>query len=166
MRYSFLVITLSLFISTQADAQNIFDDMTKNKDIIAGLGASCSEFTTGEISAMLSHQMYVGPCVPGYGYMGPRISTEFSFAKGGGFIAPKISYEANFIILGGRLGIADYTNFRTHEICFVPEAGFTYFGFIDLYFGYNIPLTTARLSKMQSAKFTVTLNWDATKRLF
>ncbi|MDP4236676.1 MAG: hypothetical protein Q8919_09540, partial [Bacteroidota bacterium] len=86
MRYSFIFIAILLLSPSSLFCQNIFGDSSRPKHVIVGLGSSFSEWATGEVSAMLSEGTWVGPCVPNYGYCGPRASVEFSTSPQGSLL--------------------------------------------------------------------------------
>ena len=87
-----------------------------------------------------------------------KLSSEFYIAAGDPYFGPKLSYEATFYFAGVRLNLIDYTSFKASDFRFTPEIGISLSKVLDIYYGYNIPLGTERISNVVNNRVTVTIN--------
>ena len=52
----------------------------------------------------------------------------------------RIGYEWITFLIGGRVSLINYTNFKQNQLCLLPEAGITLRGMLFLLYGYSIGL--------------------------
>jgi hypothetical protein len=157
-----LLIAVPASVFCQIEDHPTNPDGTKNSwlnggQIIFSGSLSYQKQLMGEIGLMDMNASGGGPCNPPIA-VGPKFSSEFNFISRQFFIGPKISYEADFILFGARLNIIDYTDFKQNDFRFTPEIGLTIIGFIDLFYGYNIPLSSTRLDYIGTNRITLTIN--------
>ncbi len=95
--------------------------------------------------------------------IGPKISSEFNFKFNHFIIGPKISYEADiwlgYLLMGTRLNVIDYTDFKQNDFRFTPEIGLSFLSFVDLFYGYNIPLSSTRADFAGTNRITLTISF-------
>lgn len=91
------------------------------------------------------------------GIMGLKIGSEFllntNFCMG-----PKIGAEIDIALLSTRLSLINYTNFKAYEPKITPEIGFSILGYVNITYGYNIPLTPKRIKHIPTHRLSITVN--------
>ncbi len=68
------------------------------------------------------------------------LSSEFNYSNSNLLIAPKLTYSKSYLILNFSGSIIYYNYNHSNGLFFRPNFGFTYCGWLDLVYGYNIPL--------------------------
>ena len=122
-----------------------------------GINFPIQKQAMGEIGIMYYKDLGEGPCNPGI-VLGPKVSSEFNFRFNQFVIGPKISYEADLWFLGIRFNVIDYTNFKKNDFRFTPEIGLTFLGDLDLFYGYNILLSSTKFDFIGTNRVTLTIN--------
>lgn len=75
-----------------------------------------------------------------YGTSGPAIACEINLDFNKKIIGPKISYEIHYLrFLAAKANLIYYTDFNKSSLCFTPELGLSFFGFLVLSTRYSIP---------------------------
>ncbi|MDO7847719.1 hypothetical protein Q5H92_15220 [Hymenobacter sp. M29] len=96
----------------------------------------------------------------GYSQHGPSVGLEMGAGPRHYVLAPKLSYEATAAFCGARLDVAYYTvNFRTSGLRLTPQAGLSLWGFLNLFYGYSIPLTGSELPELGQHRIGFHLNF-------
>lgn len=91
---------------------------------------------------------------------GPRIGMELKLNSTHFVYAPKIGYElAGFPIILRGSAITYIDNGQT-DLRLVPEAGLSFFGLINLTYGYNFQTLSFRTSEISNHRFGLTINLD------
>jgi len=88
----------------------------------------------------------------------PKLGSEFTFDNNNLILGPKISIENVFWLLGTRLNVIDYTDFKQQDWRFTPEIGISFGGLLSIYYGYNIPLSNKRINSVSENRITLTVN--------
>ena len=107
--------------------------------------------------------------INGGAFYGPSISTEFllkSQSDNHNIIGPKIGFDCSNAALipwatipwGGRIDIIDYTDGKQTSIKILPQVGLSLLSIINIYYGYNIPLTNRSLVNNNGSVFTLMLS--------
>ena len=68
------------------------------------------------------------------------ISSEFNYSNDKLLIAPKITYSKIYLLINFSGSLINYNYNHQNGLFFRPNIGITYFGALDLVYGYNIPL--------------------------
>jgi hypothetical protein len=75
-----------------------------------------------------------------YGTSGPSIACEINLDFDKKTFGPKIAYETHFLrFLAAKANLIYYTDFEESSLCFTPELGLSFFGFVVLSSRYCIP---------------------------
>jgi hypothetical protein len=101
-----------------------------------------------------------GTYIPGL-ILSPTLGVEFNHSLKGeerSIIAPKFSFEAHYVLFGARLNVIDYQTQGQHDWRFRPEAGLSLLGIVNVFYGYNIPLSENRFAEVQPHKISLALN--------
>jgi hypothetical protein len=94
------------------------------------------------------------------------IGSEFGMKNNNLVIAPKITYSYNYILLNGSFSIINYNIGNQSSLYLKPQIGFTFCGYIDMVYGYNIPLSN-RKHEFQGSTLTLRCNiFKTSKYLF
>ena len=67
-------------------------------------------------------------------------SSEFGMKNSEFLYAPKITYSGNLLFLDGSISAINYNYSRNHSLYLRPQIGVTLLGYVDLVYGYNIPI--------------------------
>jgi hypothetical protein len=101
-----------------------------------------------------------GAFIPGL-ILSPTLGVEFNHNLKGEerpIIAPKFSLEAHYYLVGARLNVIDYQAKGQHDWRLRPEAGFSLVGIVNVFYGYNIPLSKNRFNEVQAHKISLCIN--------
>jgi hypothetical protein len=75
-----------------------------------------------------------------YGTSGPSIACEINLDFDQSIIGPKIGYEIHYMrFFAAKANLIYYTDFSKSALCFTPELGLSFFGFLTLSSRYCIP---------------------------
>lgn len=87
----------------------------------------------------------------GYGivYGNYHLTTEHSINADKYILGTKVGYKLSILFFDLTGQAIFYTDFKESNIAFRPEIGISYFGFIDLNYGYNYMPTSENLKQMQ-----------------
>lgn len=80
------------------------------------------------------------------------------FRMGHSLLNPKMGIELGWWLIGGRVNLIDYIEKNDHDIRFRPEAGFSLFGILSFYYGFNINLNSFQVSNLPRNIFSMTIN--------
>lgn len=156
-KFIILFLTLLPIAGFSQDSAKISSsDDGNSKNFVFSGGISFQKELMGEVGVMYSN-MEIGPCAPEI-VAGPKISSEFNFRSSQFIIGPKISYEFDIVALGTRVSLIDYTNFKKSDMCFTPEIGLSVAGMLDVFYGYNIALSSSRTDIPGTHRITLTIN--------
>ena len=84
------------------------------------------------------------------GTSGPSIACEFDLDFDKRIIGPKIAYEYHVYFVSAKPNLIYYTNFSKSSLCFSPELGITFLGFIVLSGRLNLPFYNRELVSEES----------------
>lgn len=94
---------------------------------------------------------------------GPKVSSEFNFNFKQFFLGPKVSYEFDYYVIGARINLIDYTDFKQSDFRFTPEIGLTFVSYLNLFYGYNVPLSSGETRFAGTNRITLTININANR---
>lgn len=89
---------------------------------------------------------------------GPTLGVQLSKFDNAQRIIPRLSYEYYSNFWGGRLCLTDYFNRNIHSIYISPEAGFSGGGFLNLFFGVNLPVSENKIAEVRTFRFSATVD--------
>ena len=92
-------------------------------------------------------------------------SSEFGMKNNSFLYVPKITYSYNYILLNGSISLLNYNYSDNHSVYIKPQIGGTFFGLIDLVYGYNIPLSN-RNQEFQGSTLTLRIKLMETVKTF
>jgi hypothetical protein len=122
-----------------------------------GFGTQSTAFIEAGVQL---HQIYVHPLA--LASAGPYFTVDALIKKNNPIddfiIGPKIGYE----VTGGLFGLAAdftyYTDFSRESVMFTPKAGLTILGFADLFYGYNLSLSSDTFKSISKNRFSLVFN--------
>jgi hypothetical protein len=85
---------------------------------------------------IISAKEAIGPL----GFHDAFINVGYGFSKDNSVMTTKVGYELMTVLPGFRLSLINYTDFKKHQTCVLPEVGLTYASLIYIMYGYNINL--------------------------
>jgi hypothetical protein len=96
---------------------------------------------------------------------GPYCTVDIFIDKSNFLIGPKIGYEFTAGIFGASLDVTyfidqNYGAENKDRTAWVttPKVGISILGFADLFYGYEIPLSTERISSISRSRFSLVFN--------
>jgi hypothetical protein len=159
-----LIITLVLLIACAAQAQVVQSDTAAHRPFqrywtkprfAPKVGFGIQETGFGELGVQL-HQIYVHPLT--LASAGPYATVDAVFQKDDIIIGPKLGYEFTAGLLGVAADFTYYTDFERESVMFTPKAGLTVLGFVNLFYGRNIPLSQDTFSAISKNRFSLIFN--------
>ena len=101
---------------------------------------------TLELGLASGHRGYEG-----YGivYGNYHLITEHNLGANKYIIGTKIGYKLSILFFDLTSQVIYYTDFKESNIAFRPEIGISYFGFIDINYGYNYMPSSENLKQMR-----------------
>ena len=152
-----LLIGYSTFSFSQSD---FFKD--RNPDLEIGINTDF-KLNTLELGVNL-YKVFGGSC------HGPLVSNslifgaEFGMKNNDILYAPKITFSENLLFLDASISAINYNYLNSHNLYIRPQLGATYFGYIDLVYGYNIPIID-RNREFQGSMLTLRCKLDFFKEI-
>ena len=96
-----------------------------------------------------------GAALAQYGY---SLACEVGRAEGDWIVGPKLSYTISAILVNTGVNVIYYNVGDKSQPYFRPQVGFTFFGYVDAVYGYNLPISSRppdnRLSPISSHVFS------------
>jgi hypothetical protein len=96
---------------------------------------------------------------------GPYATIDIMIHEENLLIGPKVGYEFTAGVFGTALDVTyfydkDYNSEGQDRRAFVatPKAGLTLLGFLDVFYGYQIPLSEERITSISRHRFSITFN--------
>lgn len=146
----------SLYAQT-VDTVNIrpFERYWTKPRFVPKVGFGVQETGFGELGFQF-HQIYVHPL--SLASAGPYFTVDGVFQSNEIIIGPKIGYEVTAGLLGLAADVTCYTDFDRQSWMATPKAGFTLFGYVNLFYGYNIYLSEERFGAISRNRFSLVFN--------
>ncbi len=98
---------------------------------------------------------------------GPYATVDIMVDERNLLIGPKLGYEFTAGVFGAAADVTyfydkDYNSEGMDRRAFVatPKAGLTLLGFLDLFYGYQIPLSEDRITSLSRHRFSITFNFN------
>jgi hypothetical protein len=151
---------------TKTDADTLrtkFLEMYWTKErFVPKIGASVQERALLELGVQW-HNIYKHPL--SLASKGPYASVDLLIDKKNFLIGPKLGYEFTAGVFGAAFDVTyyydkDYDAEGNNRRAFVgtPKGGLTLLGFMNVFYGYQIPLSEQRITTLSRHRFSITLN--------
>jgi hypothetical protein len=127
---------------------------TKSR-LVPKVGFGVQETGFGELGVQL-HQIYVHPL--SLASRGPYFTMDGVFQTDEIILGPKFGYEFTAGLLGLAADVTYYSDFDNHEWMTTPKAGLSLFGYVNLFYGYNISLSDYNFKAISKNRFSLTFN--------
>lgn len=153
-----IVLSQSGFAQDHVDTVNIrpFEQYWTKPRIVPKVGFGVQETGFGELGVQL-HQIYVHPL--SLASAGPYFTVDAMFQTDETILGPKFGYEVAAGLLAIAADVAYYTDFSgKHLWTGTPKAGISLFGYVSLFYGYNIFLSDDRFSAISNNRFSLIFN--------
>jgi hypothetical protein len=159
----FSIIFLAAFAWTNVFAQQVdtinvrpFEQYWTKPRLAPKIGFGVQETGFGELGVQF-HQIYVHPL--SLASAGPYLTVDAVFQIDETILGPKVGYEITAGLLGFAADVTYFTDFSgKHLWAATPKAGFTLFGYADLFYGYNLYLSDQRFSAISNNRFSLIFN--------
>src|SRR5687767_8047902 len=96
---------------------------------------------------------------------GPYCTVDIFINKSNLLLGPKIGYEFTAGVIGGAIDVTYFIdqNYGPEDkdrnaIVATPKIGLSILGFADLFYGYEIPLSSERITTISRNRFSLTFN--------
>jgi hypothetical protein len=156
-----LMVTALLLIFCSASGQDTvnirpFERYWTKPRIVPKIGLGAQE--TAFIEAGIQwHKIYVHPLT--LASAGPYLTIDGLIKDDEPIIGPKIGYEVTAGLFGLAADLTYYTDFRHESLMVTPRAGISLLGFANLFYGYNINLSSRAPFKIISPnRFSLVFN--------
>jgi hypothetical protein len=155
--FLFLIAPLAAFSQKDVDTVNIrpFERYWTKPRIVPKIGFGVQETGFGELGLKL-HQIYVHPL--SLASAGPYFTVDGIFLKDEIILGPKLGYEFTAGLLGLAADITYYTDFEEEALVITPKAGFTLFGYVNLFYGRNLRLSEHSFRAIAPNRFSLIFN--------
>jgi hypothetical protein len=118
-----------------------------------GIGVQDGAFVE---AGLAYHQIYVHPLA--LASAGPYVTVEGVIIEGDYIVGAKTGYEVVAGLFGVAADITYYTDFNRESVVATPKAGVSVFGFVNLFYGYNITLSQDEFKSIDRNRFSLTFN--------
>jgi hypothetical protein len=159
-----LIITIVnfLFILTIVSGQKTKKE--PNNILFFSPGISYQDELFGELNLMYAKDSRLdGGSCSGPAAVGPRLGIEFNMNPSNPIIVPKIGYEYSGLFLCLRVNALYYISQQQKDFRLLGEIGLSLSGYINLTYGYILPLQESMTSEYNESRVAITIN--LTKRL-
>ena len=130
----------------------------ENFKLYPSVGISYQKQLVGEVGVIYAYSQPFSHCQTNILY-GIKLASEFNFDSNHFYMAPKIGIQTDYLLLSARLNLIDYTNSTYHDLKLTPEIGLSITNIINIYYGYNIPLTPNKINDIGTHRVTLNFNF-------
>jgi hypothetical protein len=102
------------------------------------------------------HKIYVHPLA--LASAAPYLTLESVILKDDYIFGAKAGYEVVAGLFGVAADVTYYTDFDKKSLMITPKAGLSVFGFVNLFYGYNIPISDDEFKSIDRNRFSLTFN--------
>jgi hypothetical protein len=160
-----LLLTPAVSTFAQADsipAKQLETFFWTKERLIPKVGVSVQERAFVEIGVYW-HNIYHHPL--SLASKGPYATIDIMVDEKNLLIGPKVGYEFTAGVFGTAFDVTyyydkDYNSEGMDRRAFVatPKAGLTLLGFMDVFYGYQIPISETRITSLTRHRFSITFN--------
>ncbi|HYC85404.1 MAG TPA: hypothetical protein VEB86_09290, partial [Chryseosolibacter sp.] len=151
------VFFLTAAISVYAQEEDIdtvdirpFERYWTKPRLVPKVGFGVQETGFGEIGVQI-HKIYVHPL--SLASAGPYFTVDGVFNVDEIIVGPKLGYEVTAGLFGLAADATYYTDFDREVVMLTPKAGFTIFGYANLFYGRNINVSDDRFRSISPNRF-------------
>jgi hypothetical protein len=154
---SFFFCAGTLVYGQEADTANVkpFGRYWTKPRVVPKVGFGVQETGFGELGVQL-HQIYVHPL--SLASAGPYFTVDGVFQTDEIIVGPKIGYEITAGLIGLAADITYYTDFDRESLMITPKAGFTLFGYVNLFYGRNLKISDDSFRAISANRFSLIFN--------
>ena len=153
--FTILILNSTIGLSQKdSTKKHIFEDY----HLYPSIGISYQKQLVGEVGVLYAYSQPFSHCQTNVLY-GIKLAAEFNFNSNHFYMAPKIGIQTDYLLLSARLNLIDYTNSTYHDLKLTPEIGLSITNIINIYYGYNIPLTPNKINDIGTHRVTLNFNF-------
>ncbi len=152
------ILALALASAAYAqDSVNVkpFERYWTQPRLVPKMGIGLEESAFAEVGVEY-HKIYVHPL--SLASAGPYLTVDGIIHDEKLVIGPKLGYEVTAGLLGLAADVTCYSNFGQQSFVFTPRAGLSIMGFVDLFYGINLPLSDFQFSFINKNRFSLVFN--------
>lgn len=123
--------------------------------LVPKIGGGVQETAFIEAGIQL-HKIYVHPL--SLASAGPYLTVDVVLREDRWIAGPKIGYEIAAGLFALAADVTYYTDFSEESLVFTPHAGVSILGFVNLFYGRNIPLSDFRFKAIDTNRFSLIFN--------
>lgn len=148
---------LASFALSAQDTLNIkpFERYWTEPRLIPKLGVGLQETAFVEVGIQL-HKIYIHPL--SLASAGPYLTIDGLVRNEKVIIGPKLGYEITAGLVGIAADVTYYSDFTSEALVFTPRAGISILGFVNLFYGRNIPLSDFQFAVIDRNRFSLVFN--------
>jgi hypothetical protein len=152
-----LVLLTGSCDSFSQDTVNIkpFERYWTKPRFIPKIGVGVEETAFVEVGVQL-HKIYIHPL--SLASAGPYFTVDGVIKEDELIIGPKIGYEITAGLIGIAADFTYYTDFERSAFMLTPRAGISILGFVDLFYGRNLPVSDYRFKGIDRNRFSLVFN--------
>lgn len=153
----FVAIWLMCFAASAQDSVNIkpFERYWTKPRWVPKVGLGVQETAFVEAGVQL-HKIYIHPL--SLASAGPYLTIDGLILEETLIIGPKLGYEVTAGLFGVAADVTYYSDFGREALVFTPRAGISILGFVNLFYGRNIPLSEFQFEGIDKNRFSLVFN--------
>lgn len=149
-----------LLISLAAQGQDTvsvkpFERYWTKPRLVPKVGLGVEETAFVELGMQL-HKIYIHPL--SLASAGPYFTVDGMIRDDKLVIGPKAGYEVTAGLLGLAADVTCYSDFGHEAFVFTPRAGLSIMGFVNLFYGINVPLSDYQFGFINKNRFSLVFN--------
>ena len=155
-----LSTALLLLLSAAAYSQDTvnvkpFERYWTKPRVVPKIGVGLEETAFVELGVEY-HKIYIHPL--SLASAGPYLTVDGIIHDDRLVIGPKVGYEITAGLLGLAADVTCYSNFGQEAFVFTPRAGLSIMGFVNLFYGVNLPLSDFQFNFINKNRFSLVFN--------
>lgn len=152
-----VIASLLCFSALGQDTVNIkpFERYWTQPRLVPKIGLGVQETAFVEAGVQW-HKIYIHPL--SLASAGPYITLDGMIRTDKFIIGPKAGYEITAGLLGLAADVTYYTDFGQQALVFTPRAGLSIMGFVNLFYGRNLPLSDFQFKGIDENRFSLVFN--------
>jgi hypothetical protein len=148
------VATFPLFSQDSVNTKPFERYWTKPR-LVPKVGVGLQETAFVEAGFQL-HKIYVHPL--SLASAGPYLTVDGMIRDDEVIIGPKLGYEITAGLFGVAADVTYYSDFENESLVVTPRAGLSILGFVNLFYGRNIPLSDFQFRNIDPNRFSLIFN--------
>jgi hypothetical protein len=123
--------------------------------LIPKIGVGVEETAFVEVGVQL-HKIYIHPL--SLASAGPYFTVDGVIKEDEVIVGPKVGYEITAGLIGIAADFTYYTDFDRSAFMLTPRAGISILGFVNLFYGRNLPVSDYRFKGIDRNRFSLVFN--------